>query len=73
MLALDRPATALIQGAIMTVRKATKRKPPKITKVLANQTIADIKALIKTEKKLDLELKKIERRIKKLILHHYFV
>jgi hypothetical protein len=57
----------------MTAKTTTKSKPRKITKMVANQAIADIRALGKTGKKLDLELKKIERHIKKMIEHHYFI
>lgn len=54
-------------------KQASKRKPAKTLKRLfAKRAIADIDAMIKTQKKLDLELKKIERHIKKLIGHQYF-
>jgi hypothetical protein len=49
----------------VTARKTTKRKPRKITKVVANRAIGDIK-------KLDLELKKIKSYIEKLLGHQYF-
>jgi hypothetical protein len=56
----------------MAASKATKRKPREgIEKVIAKRAIADINALFKTQKKLDLELKKIRRHIKKLLGHQY--
>ena len=59
----------------MTVKKATKATQPKggkLKKAVANQAIADINALFERQKKLDLELKKIQLNIKKLLAHQYF-
>ena len=57
----------------MATRKAIKGKPLKLLpKAFAQQTVAEINALLKSRKKLDLELKKVERRIKTLLGHHYF-
>ena len=59
---------------IMAAKQRAKRKTPKrLTRAVANQTIADINTLLKTRKKLDLELKKLERNVKKLLSHQYFV
>lgn len=54
-------------------KKAIKRKPSKaLATKLARQTVTEIAALIKTQKKLDLELKKVARRIKVMMEHQYF-
>lgn len=53
-------------------KKATKPKVGKLKKAVANQAIADINALFKRQEKLDLELKKIQLNIKKLLAHQYF-
>jgi hypothetical protein len=56
----------------MAAKKATTRKPVKLKKVFATRTIAEINALIKTTKKLDLELKEIKKRIDRMLGHQYF-
>lgn len=55
-------------------KKAVKRRPSKpLATQVARQTVTEIDALIKSQKKLDLELKKVARRIKKLLEHQYFI
>jgi hypothetical protein len=59
----------------MAPKKAKKTTKPKVRKLkaaVANQTIADINGLIKRQEKLDVELKRIKRNIKKLLGHQYF-
>jgi hypothetical protein len=61
------------KGGVMAVKNATKGKPRKvIKKAVAKQAISDIDTLIKSGKKLDLELKKIKGYIKKMLGHQYF-
>jgi hypothetical protein len=64
---------APVRGGIMTAKRVKKAtKVGKLKKVVANQAIADINALFKRQEKLDLELKKIQLNIKKLLAHQYF-
>ena len=58
----------------MAARKTTKARPKvrKIKKVVANQVIAEIDAMLKAQKKLDLELKKIQKNVRALLGHQYF-
>ena len=57
----------------MTARKAAKPKRRKSKSVVANQAIADIDAMFKIQKKLDLELKSIKKNLKRIMSQQYFM
>jgi hypothetical protein len=61
------------EGEVMTARKAAKPKRRKIKSMVANQAIADIDAMFKIQKKLDLELKRIKKNLKTILSHQYFM
>jgi hypothetical protein len=54
---------------IMAAKRTAKRKPD----VRMKKAIADINRLIKTEKKLDLDLKKVKAHLKALETWQYFM
>ena len=52
-------------------KKASKSKPVKINQPLLNQTKAELDALLEAQKKLDLRLRDLRKKVKKIILHHF--
>jgi len=58
----------------MVAKKAAKRKPSAaVRRRVARQTATNISALIETQKKLDLQLKKVKKELNKMLFHQYFV
>jgi hypothetical protein len=56
----------------MATRKAAKKTAKSKPSARMKKAVADIAQLLKTQKKLDLELKKVTAHLKAMEIHQYF-